>query len=59
MTMVYPGLFNYLPNEDAALRLIQEVPAGRARSRLPAASFLLGGTRRRRLSAARRTRPSR
>jgi polysaccharide biosynthesis protein PslH len=29
--MVYPGLFTYVPNEDAALRLIQEVfPAVRA-----------------------------
>jgi glycosyltransferase involved in cell wall biosynthesis len=32
VTMVYPGLFAYSPNEDAALRLIREVlPAVRAR----------------------------
>ena len=32
LTMVYPGLFAYQPNEDAALRLVREVlPAIRAR----------------------------
>jgi glycosyltransferase involved in cell wall biosynthesis len=32
VTLLYPGLFNYLPNEDAGLRLIKEVlPAVRAR----------------------------
>ena len=34
ITLLYPGLFNYLPNEDAAIRLIKEVlPAVRARGR--------------------------
>jgi glycosyltransferase involved in cell wall biosynthesis len=34
ITLIYPGLFNYLPNEDAAIRLIKEVlPAVRARGR--------------------------
>ena len=32
ITLLYPGLFNYLPNEDAATRLIRDVlPAVRAR----------------------------
>jgi glycosyltransferase involved in cell wall biosynthesis len=34
ITLLYPGLFNYLPNEDAATRLIRDVlPAVRARGR--------------------------
>jgi polysaccharide biosynthesis protein PslH len=34
ITLLYPGLFNYLPNEDAATRLIRDVlPAVRAHGR--------------------------
>jgi glycosyltransferase involved in cell wall biosynthesis len=34
ITLLYPGLFSYLPNEDAAARLIRDVlPAVRARGR--------------------------
>jgi glycosyltransferase involved in cell wall biosynthesis len=34
ITLLYPGLFDYLPNEDAATRLIRDVlPAVRARGR--------------------------